>query len=657
MVGNQTWVNQLNNRIARDIRASETVQKAVLQADVAQRRMLVQTRDVRNAMNAKDIATIHKKLKDYWTEGDQGLAAALVAISVPEIRAQIEATKESLAANAAIAAELATGQQQLIDVREQQTIEGRGWPKIFDPLVKSAAVVDSPKGLVILGKLYQADSQYKQARLASWSRLVRGDDGQVPRIYASLDDAVAQLRQAGALVNDPTAAYAIEELATFPTRFRVVLDKVSAAMESQAKMMAERADPIRAKTDQMLEGIKVSVEKHSKELEALADTATARAEWINIAAGGFVALVLMGSALFSTLTIGRPIRRIAAVLLQLARGDKTVVIPYAARGDEVGEAARAAQTFKDNLLRMEALEAEQKQAELRAIAERKADMHKLADSFEAAVGSIVQTVSDSASDLQRAAGTLTQTAETTQQLSGVVAGASEEASANVQSVASATEELTSSVNEISRQVQESSNIARQAVTQAETTDARIADLSRAASRIGDVVKLITAVAEQTNLLALNATIEAARAGEAGKGFTGRGFRGEAAGIADREGDRRDRHPDRQHADRDARLGDGHQGDRRHHRPHCRDRRDDRGRRRGARRRHPGDLPQRAAGRARHRPGRRQYRRRQQGRQRDRRRLGPGAGIRRPALQRRQPPQIRGRPLSRHGPRRLSAFEA
>ena len=43
-------------------------------------------------------------------------------------------------------------------------------------------------------------------------------------------------------------------------------------------------------------------------------------------------------------------------------------------------------------------------------------------------------------------------------------------------------------------------------------------LAHAVGRIGDVVKLITAVAEQTNLLALNATIEAARAGEAGRGF-------------------------------------------------------------------------------------------------------------------------------------------
>jgi methyl-accepting chemotaxis protein len=78
--------------------------------------------------------------------------------------------------------------------------------------------------------------------------------------------------------------------------------------------------------------------------------------------------------------------------------------------------------------------------------------------------------------------------------------------------------MATSIAEISRQVQESSNIAVEAVRQAERTDARIGELSQAANRIGDVVKLITAIAEQTNLLALNATIEAARAGEAGKGF-------------------------------------------------------------------------------------------------------------------------------------------
>jgi methyl-accepting chemotaxis protein len=85
-------------------------------------------------------------------------------------------------------------------------------------------------------------------------------------------------------------------------------------------------------------------------------------------------------------------------------------------------------------------------------------------------------------------------------------------------VAAATEELSSSVNEISRQVQESARVAGEAVDQARATNARIAELSKAAARIGDVVELINTIAGQTNLLALNATIEAARAGEAGRGF-------------------------------------------------------------------------------------------------------------------------------------------
>jgi methyl-accepting chemotaxis protein len=106
----------------------------------------------------------------------------------------------------------------------------------------------------------------------------------------------------------------------------------------------------------------------------------------------------------------------------------------------------------------------------------------------------------------------------TKQLSIVVAGASDEASSNVHAVTAATQVLTGSVNEIRHQVNESSRIAVDAVRQAEKTDARIAALSHAATRVGNVVKLITGIAEQTNLLALNATIEAARAGEAGKGF-------------------------------------------------------------------------------------------------------------------------------------------
>src|SRR5436190_449116 len=109
-------------------------------------------------------------------------------------------------------------------------------------------------------------------------------------------------------------------------------------------------------------------------------------------------------------------------------------------------------------------------------------------------------------------------AEQTTAQAVAVASAAEQASQNVEAVAVAAEEMASAVNEIERQVQDSTRIAGTAVEQARKTDDRINALSLAASRIGEVVNLITSIAEQTNLLALNATIEAARAGEAGRGF-------------------------------------------------------------------------------------------------------------------------------------------
>jgi len=186
--------------------------------------------------------------------------------------------------------------------------------------------------------------------------------------------------------------------------------------------------------------------------------------------------------------------------------------------DEIAEMAEALQIFKGNMLESNRLRAERSETEKQARAQRRAEMQKLADEFEAAVGEIVQTVSSASTELEASATSLTRTAEETQQLSGMVEAASGEASTNVKSVAAATDEMTASIAEISRQVQESNRITGEAVSQAEVTDQRINELSKAALRIGDVVNLITTIAEQTNLLALNATIEAARAGDSGRGF-------------------------------------------------------------------------------------------------------------------------------------------
>jgi methyl-accepting chemotaxis protein len=214
----------------------------------------------------------------------------------------------------------------------------------------------------------------------------------------------------------------------------------------------------------------------------------------------------------------KPLHLVAQSMTELAEGNLDAEVGETDRRDEIGTLARVLAVFRAALRHARELETEKTVAKTREAAARKAAMRNLAAAFEQAVGQIVATVSDTAATLEATARTVIETSETTQQLSGAVADASEQASANVQSVATATDQMKSTDDEISRQTQESRRIATIAVAQAEKTDVRMVELSRAAQRIGAVVRLIADVAAQTNLLALNATIEAARAGEAGKGF-------------------------------------------------------------------------------------------------------------------------------------------
>lgn len=217
---------------------------------------------------------------------------------------------------------------------------------------------------------------------------------------------------------------------------------------------------------------------------------------------------------------GNVLRRLTEMLeamQSLAGGALETQVPSGGK-DEIGDMARALEIFRNNALEARNASEQRRVDREKAAAERKQEMETLASDFEGTISGIVSSVSGTASVVQGSAESLTSVAETSRNETVASSGLSEEMTVSMQSVSSATEQMASSIEEIGQQVTRSVDISNRAVDEVGSTDRQIADLSKSADEIGDILNVISDIAEQTNLLALNATIEAARAGDAGKGF-------------------------------------------------------------------------------------------------------------------------------------------
>ena len=356
-------------------------------------------------------------------------------------------------------------------------------------------------------------------RVANWRTLATRDAKGIATFKTNTGKAqqeIAELEKA-ALPADLAALLATVKMGV--TKYSEAFDKTAPSLLLGDELYYKAVTPLTVSAVGKIDSIKETIEKNfTKTTADTEERINGTVTMQEIVAGAAVLLGLLIAFLIARGIIG-PLSGLTSGMKELAGGNFGVVLPGLERKDEVGDMAQAVETFKVKAEERALEEAEAKATQDQIAAkQRKADMIRLADTFEGAVGEIVETVSSASTELEASAATLTSTAARAQELTTMVAAASEEASTNVQSVASATEEMASSVNEISRQVQESARMAGEAVDQARKTNDRVSELSKAAARIGDVVELINTIAGQTNLLALNATIEAARAGEAGRGF-------------------------------------------------------------------------------------------------------------------------------------------
>jgi methyl-accepting chemotaxis protein len=346
-------------------------------------------------------------------------------------------------------------------------------------------------------------------------QLLAGLRGRVELAWETIDAVLARPDTPPALAEAGRSAH----VAFFDTFQPVRLAVYQAGITGQAYPMSAPAWFEQA--TRAIEAVLRLSETAGAETVRFAQVSRANSDMLLLMTGlGLLAAVLVtGASIWIVLRqVTQPIARITRVMGALANGNLELDVPALGRRDEIGAMAAAVQEFRTQAIEHRRLAAEQADERLRAEQDKRAALHRMAETIELESSTALEQVRHSTDAMTVTAEEMNASATRTGGAAKSASEAARQALVNAQAVASAAEQLAASIHEISGQVAQSTIVVGRAVAAGHETRITIEALNGKVAQIAAVADTIAAIAARTNLLALNATIEAARAGEAGKGF-------------------------------------------------------------------------------------------------------------------------------------------
>src|SRR5215218_4789099 len=250
------------------------------------------------------------------------------------------------------------------------------------------------------------DTRINAVRAAMWRFGVTGEESQTKLINATESALEELLTRIRGLADDKAFGQGIAKLASVLKGFVAANDEMLKIEELKAEIVRNRTLTIATQAIELIQMAVSAAQKDAGEAKASAANELAQADRLSLILAVFMMMSLIGSGVFSFLGIARPLIRLNGALGKMAAGELDVEIPGANRGDEVGDIAKTVVIIREKAEHKARDEAEASANQGKHEAQqRKADMIKLANSFESTVGEIVESVSSASTELEASAST------------------------------------------------------------------------------------------------------------------------------------------------------------------------------------------------------------------------------------------------------------
>jgi methyl-accepting chemotaxis protein len=396
-----------------------------------------------------------------------------------------------------------------------------------------------------------------QTRFARWATTFKTENAEL----RGLIDAV--LAQENEIISTVAADIEAKKMVAFSTANKIAQNlsqELAKSMEQLTDYVVIRSQALSDQRTQAIEFLNLTFQKHqisARETQsaALASLNAAiaktgemgRQAMLGISlALGVAFIVSLVASLFAYQRIGRPMNRMSSVIADLSKRKFDTDVPYLTRYDEIGAIARASEILRESGANHEA---ELQEMQERREGEQSAALHALAqglnrlasgdlsrdidtalaseyedlrNDFNAALQSLVATVSQILDSSDRMHGSVNEIAKATDDLSQ----RTEKSVSALYETSETLKHLTKLVDTTTQSAIEANGISRSARERVaasndvlDETVKAMKELDESSEKIVSIVGMVDDIAYQTNLLALNASVEAARAGVAGKGFS------------------------------------------------------------------------------------------------------------------------------------------